>query len=128
MPRILLVGIDPDQVDFADPALPPGMTAEMIRRGVQVSVDGLAAAGHAVDQLFIPAAKEDAIAVLSARLAEGRHDMVIIGGGVIIPPSNRLLFEAMLNVIVQQSPAPAVGLIARPEDAPTAAARVLGAG
>ena len=34
MTRILLVGWDPDTVDFSDPALPPGMTAEKIRAGV----------------------------------------------------------------------------------------------
>ena len=31
MTRILLVGYDPDTVDFSDPALPPGMTAEKVR-------------------------------------------------------------------------------------------------
>ena len=34
MTRILLVGYDPDMVDFSDPALPPGMTAEKIRSAV----------------------------------------------------------------------------------------------
>ncbi|MGA8086223.1 MAG: hypothetical protein WCA10_02880 [Terracidiphilus sp.] len=28
MKRILLLGLDPETVDFSDPALPPGMTAE----------------------------------------------------------------------------------------------------
>ena len=31
MTRILLVGYDPEAVDFSDPALPPGMTDEEIR-------------------------------------------------------------------------------------------------
>ncbi len=29
MTRILLLGLDPETVDFSDPALPPGMTAEI---------------------------------------------------------------------------------------------------
>jgi hypothetical protein len=31
MTRILLVGYDPDAVDFSDPALPPGMTGRFAR-------------------------------------------------------------------------------------------------
>ena len=38
MTRILLVGYDPETVDFADPALPPGMTAEKIRAGIEVAL------------------------------------------------------------------------------------------
>ena len=32
MTRILLLGYDPATVDFSDPALPPGMTAEKSSR------------------------------------------------------------------------------------------------
>ena len=38
MTRILLVGWEPETVDFSDPALPPGMTAEKIRAGVAVAL------------------------------------------------------------------------------------------
>jgi hypothetical protein len=38
MTRILLPGLDPDTVDYLDPALPPGMTAEKIRAGIAVAV------------------------------------------------------------------------------------------
>ena len=39
MTRVLLVGYDPDTVDFSDPALPAGMTIEKIRAGIAVSYD-----------------------------------------------------------------------------------------
>ena len=38
MTRILLVGLDPETVDFSDPALPPGMNAEKVRAGIAVAV------------------------------------------------------------------------------------------
>jgi hypothetical protein len=38
MTRILLVGLDPETVDFSDPALPPGMTAEKVRAGIAVAL------------------------------------------------------------------------------------------
>ena len=34
MTRILLLGLDPETVDFSDPALPPGMTVEKVRAAV----------------------------------------------------------------------------------------------
>ena len=38
MTRILLLGYDPDAVDFSDPALPPGMTADKVRAGIEVAM------------------------------------------------------------------------------------------
>ena len=38
MTRILLLGLDPEMVDYSDPELPPGMTAEKVRAGVAVAV------------------------------------------------------------------------------------------
>ena len=38
MKRVLLVGLDPATVDFSDPALPPGMTAEKIHAGVKLAL------------------------------------------------------------------------------------------
>jgi hypothetical protein len=38
MKRVLLVGLDPATVDFSDPALPPGMTAEMIHAGIKLAL------------------------------------------------------------------------------------------
>ena len=38
MTRILLVGLDPETVDFPDPALPPGMTVEKVQVGIAVAM------------------------------------------------------------------------------------------
>ena len=38
MSRILLLGLDPETVDFSDPALPPGMTAQKVHAGIAVAV------------------------------------------------------------------------------------------
>ena len=37
MKRVLLVGLDPLTVNFSDPALPPGMSAEKIHAGIKVA-------------------------------------------------------------------------------------------
>jgi len=36
MTRILLLGLDPEAVDYSDPALPQGMNAEKIHAGIAV--------------------------------------------------------------------------------------------
>jgi hypothetical protein len=38
MPRVLLVGFDPETVDFSNPALPPGMSVEEIRAGIALAL------------------------------------------------------------------------------------------
>ena len=38
MVRVLLVGYDPEAVDYSDPALPPGMNAEKIRAGITLAL------------------------------------------------------------------------------------------
>ena len=45
MKRVLFVGFDPAMVDFSDPALPPGMTAEKIHAGVKLALADFAGRG-----------------------------------------------------------------------------------
>ena len=53
MTRVLLLGYDPETVDFSDPALPPGMTAEKVRAGIAVALKQFAARGWEGDVGFI---------------------------------------------------------------------------
>jgi len=39
MKRVLLVGYDPETVDFSDPALPPGMTIEKVHAGIALAMN-----------------------------------------------------------------------------------------
>jgi hypothetical protein len=38
MARVLLVGYDPETVDYSNPALPPGMSAEKIWAGIALTL------------------------------------------------------------------------------------------
>jgi hypothetical protein len=53
MTRILRVGYDPETVDYSDPALPPGMTAEKVRAGIEVAMKQFASRGWEADLGFI---------------------------------------------------------------------------
>jgi hypothetical protein len=118
----MLVGLDPATVDFSDPALPPGMSAEKIHAGVKVALADMAARGWQGENCFIKP-DETAVPTVEHRLVEGRYDCVVIGAGVRLPPGRLLLFEALVNAIHRAAPGAAVAFNTRPEDTGTAAAR-----
>jgi len=122
MKRVLLVGLDPATVDFSDPALPPGMSAEKIHTGVKVALADMAKRGWEADNCFINP-DETAAPVVERRLAEGCYDCVVIGAGVRLPSSRLVLFEALVNAIHRAAPGAAIAFNTRPEDTGAAAAR-----
>ena len=91
MKRVLLVGLDPATVDFSDPALTPGMSAEKIHAGIKVALADMAERGW--QNCFINP-DETAAPAVERRLAEARYDCVVIGAGVRLPPSRLVLFCA----------------------------------
>jgi hypothetical protein len=122
MKRVMLVGLNPASVDFSDPALPPGMSAEKIHAGVKVALADMAGQGWQAENCFINP-DETAVPTVERRLAEGRYDCVVIGAGVRLPPGRLVLFEALVNAIHRAAPGAAVAFNTRPEDTGAAAAR-----
>jgi hypothetical protein len=81
MKRVLFVGLDPATVDFSDPALPPGMSAEKIHAGVKLAIADIAARGWQAEICFINP-DETAVPAVERRLAGGRYDCVVVGAAV----------------------------------------------
>ena len=124
MTRVLLVGYDPDTVDFSDPALPPGMTAEKIRAGVTVAMKRFAERGWDADVGYIRP-DETAGPEVERQLASQNYDCVVIGAGVRLPPRRLAVFESVINAIHKAAPNAAIAFNTRPEDTADAAARRL---
>ncbi|HTK71644.1 MAG TPA: hypothetical protein VL331_04000 [Croceibacterium sp.] len=124
MTRVLLVGYDPDTVDFSDPALPPGMTAEKIRAGVAVAMKRFAERGWDADVGYIRP-DETAGPEVERQLASQNYDCVVIGAGVRLPPRRLAVFESVINAIHKAAPNAAIAFNTRPEDTADAAARRL---
>lgn len=124
MPRILLVGQEPDTVDFSDPALPPGFDADKIKAGIAVAMAKIEARGWQGDACMIPP-DETAGPILSQQLSGARYDCVVIGGGLRIPPKNLRLFELLVNIIHKEAPGAAIAFNTGPENTADAAARQL---
>ena len=124
MTRILLLGLDPETVDYSDPALPPGMTAEKVRAGIAVALNQFTSRGWESDVGdIIP--DETAGPTVERQLRSTNYDCVVIGGGVRLPPRNLALFEVVIGAIRKAAPAAAIAFNTRPEDSADAAARGL---
>jgi hypothetical protein len=122
MKRVMLVGLDPATVDFSDPALPRGMSAEKMHAGVKAALADMAARGWQAENCFINP-DETAVPTVVRRLAEGRYDCVVIGAGVRLPSNRLVLFEALINAIHRAAPGVPIAFNTRPEDTGAAAAR-----
>jgi hypothetical protein len=122
MTRILLVGIEPDAVDYSDPALPPGMSAETIQAGIDLAMRKMSERGWQGEHCLV---RPDATAAgtVTQRLAAAAYDCVVIGGGIRIPPGNLVLFEQILNAVHKAAPGTAIAFNTSPETSADAAAR-----
>ena len=124
MTRILLVGYDPETVDYYDPALPPGMSAEKVHAGIAVALKQFAERGWESDVGFIRP-DESAGPAVERLLASKSYDCVVIGAGVRLPPRRLAVFEAVINAVHKTAPGAAIAFNTRPEDSAEAAARWL---
>ena len=127
MTRVLLVGYDPETVDFSDPALPPLMTAEKVHGGIAVAVKQFAERGWEADLCYIRP-DETAGPAVERQLASKTYDCVVIGGGVRLPTRRLEIFEAVVNAIHKAAPGAAIAFNTRPDDSADAAARWLSPG
>ena len=124
MTRILLVGLQPEVVDYSDPALPPGMDAKKIQAGIELCMKQMSDRGWQADTCLI---QPDAIAslALQQRLSATKYDCVVVGAGVRLPPKNLLLFEAIVNAVHKAAPNASIAFNTVPQDSAAAAARWL---
>jgi hypothetical protein len=122
MKRILLLGLDPETVDFSDPALPPGMTVEKVHAGIAVALKGFTDRGWESDVGYIRP-DETAGPAVERLLRSTKYDCVVVGAGVRLPPRNLPLFEVVIDAIRKAAPEAPIAFNTRPDDSADAAAR-----
>ncbi len=127
MTRVLLLGLEPETVDYSDPTLPLGMSAEKVHAGIAVAMRQFAERGWEADVGMIRP-DETAGPAVERQVASKSYDCVVVGGGVRLPPRNLQLFEVVINAIRKAAPGTAIAFNTRPDDSADAAARWLAAG
>jgi hypothetical protein len=126
MTRVLFVGQRPETVDFSDPAIPPGFSAEKIHAGIAIGMSKMAERGWQADLCLIPPDKTAGL-VIERQLATTIYDCVVIGGGIRLPPKSLSLLETVVNTVHKAAPNASIAFNTRPEDTAEAAARWLNA-
>ena len=74
MTRVLLVGFDPDAVDYSDPALPPGMTAMKVTAGIALALKQMVARGWQADLCLIRP-DDAAVPTVERQLASANYSL-----------------------------------------------------
>lgn len=123
--RILLIGQDPDTVDYSVAAL-SSFDAEKVKAGLAEGARRFAEAGIEVDHVLTDAGATAAQRVAEA-LAKHRYEVVIIGAGIRMQPSTTGLLETVLNTIVFHQPQARIGFNTSPVDSLEAVQRVVAA-
>lgn len=119
---VILIGLDPELVDFSVPGIPPGMDAAKVRAGVKASEDELTRLGYSVATCFIDFGAT-AEAVVEAALKQKAFACVMIGAGVRTVPANFLLFEKLVNVAHRHAPQARICFNTLPSDTAAAVKR-----
>lgn len=119
---VLVVGLDPNLIDFTQPGYPPGMDATKVMAGLKASEDELTTLGYSVQRCLTDFG-ETAEAVLQSALRQKPFDCICIGAGVRAVPSNLLLFEKLINVVHQHAPQAKICFNTLPSDTATAVKR-----
>ena len=124
MTAVLLIGVAPKFVDPNDPAVPAGTTPDSIAQGIEDSLADMHGRGWTAKHCAI-APDETAEAAIAGCLAERTWDVVVIGGGVRLPPQNLELFERVINAVRSGAPDAAIAFNTSPENTGDAAVRWL---
>jgi hypothetical protein len=104
MPQFgLIIGEDPDLIDFSAPDVPPNMDAHKVMEGLNGSRDRLKGLGHEARILLTrDAATVDA--QVPEALKESRYDVIVIGAGLRTLPPMAEQFERLINVLHEKAP------------------------
>ena len=121
--RVLMTGYEPEAVDFSDPALPPGLDAAKIRRGIAATTEAMRARGWTVDHCLIRP-DDSAGPALRRHLTTAAYDCLVIGAGIRGWTRHLAVFEVVINTAREAAPTVPIAFNTHPEDSLEAVERV----
>ena len=125
MPQaILIIGEDPELVDFSAPGVPPNMNARKVMEGLNGSRDRLKGLGYKA-RILLTRGAATVDAQVSEALRERRYDVIVIGAGLRTLPPMIERFERLINVLHEKAPQAKLAFNSQPADSDAAALRWL---
>ena len=103
MKKVLIIGIDPKTIDFTDPEVPQGLTAEKIEQGTEATLEQLRSQGYDAELFLVETGAAD-LSGLTKQLKDGNYDGVVIGNGIRSMKVNFILFERLVNAVHAAAP------------------------
>lgn len=103
MKTVLIIGVNPETIDFTNPELPKGVTKEMVVKGTQATLDKLNSIGYKAEVFLVDTGATD-LPGLAKHLKQNKYDGVVIGNGIRGQASNFILFEQIVNVVHSNAP------------------------
>ncbi|OWW23157.1 hypothetical protein B4Q04_22135 [Zobellia sp. OII3] len=95
--------MNPKTIDFTNPELPHGLSAEIIGKGTIATLDKLNASGYQTDLFLIDTGTTD-LSHLAGQLTEKKYDGVVVGNGIRGVKVNFITFEQVINVVHTYAP------------------------
>jgi len=125
MPQfVLIIGEDPDlidfSIDFSAPDVPPNMDAHKVMDGLNGSRDRLKGLGHEA-RILLTRDATTVDAQVSEALKESRYDVIVIGAGLRTLPPMAEQFERLINVLHEKAPQAKLAFNSQPGDSDKAA-------
>lgn len=103
MKKILIIGMNPNTIDFTNPELPQGLSVEIIEKGTNATLEKLHSLGYDAETFLINTGAND-LSNLANQLNDKNYDGVVIGNGIRGINANFILFEQIINVIHTNAP------------------------
>ena len=120
-PRVLLIGVKREVVDYSDPDLPPCVDEEKVAGGIEATLADMRKRGW--EAVFCPIATDDSAEATIAQALMQRWDCIVIGDGVQLPAANLLLFERVVNAVHDGAVGMPIVFNTEPTDSAEAVAR-----
>jgi len=122
MSAILIIGEDPASIPAGK--APPGITPEVIMKGLTDSRDTLRAKGHQAE-ILLTTSPDQIENELSAAVREKPYDVLVIGAGLRTLAPMAQQFERLMNAIRVYAPHARLAFNSHPGDSAEAALRQL---
>jgi trans-aconitate methyltransferase len=121
---VLIIGEDPQYLDFSAPYLPPGISAEKILAGLNGARDRLLNAGYEA-RIVLTKDEHTVEAQVSDALKDKSYDVIVVGAGIRLLPPLTAQFERLMNLLHQKAPTSRLAFNSMPDDSDAAALRWL---
>lgn len=111
--KVLSIGLHPRSLDYR--TMPEGVTKESLTARIEAANSALQDAGFDIVTCLVDPDPDTAGAAVSEALGGGGFGLAMIGGGVRMIPEHTLVFERVVNALLEHAPGIRLSFNSSPE-------------